>query len=454
MVELLKLFEQASGQKVSVEKSSVFFSTNVIPYNRINICQVLLMNEADMHSKYLGLPNLLGQKKSVLLGFLKEKLENKIRVWERNLVSKSGQEILIKMVGQALPTYAMSVFLLPMELIRSLEKMLTKYWWNSTQRGKNKIHWASWEKLCKHKSIGGLDFRDFRSFNLAMLGKQGWRFLTNPDSLVSRVYKAKYFRNENFLDAQLGASPGFTWRSIWEAREVVSSGVCWKISSGEHISITGQPWLAKTDNAYITTVCESIQNGTVQGLMHTDRREWDQEVIKDVFNGRDQKCILETPIYDNGAEDTILWNHENSGTYSVKSAYRLIQRLKGVYNSEEKSKVLTYLWKIKAPPRVLNVVWRAVSRCLPTLLQLYQKRVPINTQCPVCLSGEESIFHILVLCPFAGSCWSQIFPGMHLPQVQDFESWLGAIFEMNDQNRNAEVVSVCWALWRARNDLV
>ena len=57
VVELLKLFEQASGQKISVEKSSVFFSTNVIPYNRNNICQVLSMNEADMHSKYLGLPN-------------------------------------------------------------------------------------------------------------------------------------------------------------------------------------------------------------------------------------------------------------------------------------------------------------------------------------------------------------------------------------------------------------
>lgn len=95
---------------------------------------------------------------------------------------------MIKMLGQSLPTYAMSVFMLPMELIKSIEKMLTKYWWNSTQKGKRKIHWASWEKLSKHKWMRGLDFRDFRSFNLAMLGKQGWRFLSNPDSLVYRVY--------------------------------------------------------------------------------------------------------------------------------------------------------------------------------------------------------------------------------------------------------------------------
>lgn len=83
-----------------------------------------------MSNKYLGLPNLLGQKKSVLLGFLKDKIENKIRTWERKPVSKSGQEILIKIVGQALPTYAISVFLLPMDLIKNIERMLTKYWWN------------------------------------------------------------------------------------------------------------------------------------------------------------------------------------------------------------------------------------------------------------------------------------------------------------------------------------
>lgn len=304
VLELLRLFEQASGQRISVEKSSVFFSSNIIPYNRFNICQVLMMKEADKNSKYLGLPNLLGQKKSVLLGFLKDKLEHKIRGWERKPVSKAGQEILIKMVGQSLPTYVMGVFLLPMDLVTKIEKMLTHFWWNSTQRGKNKIHWASWEKLCKHKSQGGMDFRDFRSFNLAMLGKQGWRFLSNPESLVSRVYKAKYFRNGNYLDSKLGANPSFTWRSIWEARELVSAGACWKIGTGSCIDIVGQPWLANTDNSFVTTVNQTLQQNKVQSLMHIHRREWDREVVQDLFNVRDQMCILETPICAD--EDTIV----------------------------------------------------------------------------------------------------------------------------------------------------
>ncbi|KAL8090281.1 hypothetical protein AgCh_039666 [Apium graveolens] len=330
--------------------SHMLFADDSYMYCKANTEEAGRVMELLRHNKYLGLPNLLGQKKSVLLGFLKDGIENKIRTWERKPVSKSGQEILIKMVGQALPTYAMSVFLLPMDLIKNIEKMLTKYWWNSTQRGNRKIHWASWEKLCKHKSTGGLDFRDFRSFNLAMLGKQGWRFLSNPDSLVSRVYKARYFREGNFLVAKLGANPSFTWRSVWEAREVVSAGACWQIRSGGDVNIIGQPWLANTGNPYISTECEAIQNNKVQGLMCIDKREWDKEVILDLFNRRDQKCILDTPISKNGSGDTIIWNLEKSGMYTVKSAYRLIQRMKGMFNMEERSKVLMKLWKLKAPP--------------------------------------------------------------------------------------------------------
>lgn len=44
-------------------------------------------------------------------------------------VSKGGKEVLIKSVAQSLPTYAMSVFLLPEEIIKDLERTISRYWW-------------------------------------------------------------------------------------------------------------------------------------------------------------------------------------------------------------------------------------------------------------------------------------------------------------------------------------
>ena len=72
------------------------------------------------------------------------------------------------------------------------------------------MHWRAWDELCKPKAAGGMGFRHFYAFNLAMLAKQGWRLLQNPESLVSRLLKAIYFPYSNFWDAQLGTSPSYT----------------------------------------------------------------------------------------------------------------------------------------------------------------------------------------------------------------------------------------------------
>lgn len=58
----------------------------------------------------------------------------------------------------------------------------------------------AWWKLCIPKGEGGMGFQDLYSFNLAMLAKQCWRLITDPDSLAARVLKAKYFPNGSILD--------------------------------------------------------------------------------------------------------------------------------------------------------------------------------------------------------------------------------------------------------------
>lgn len=79
---------------------------------------------------------------------------------------------MIKSVAQSLPSYVVGVFLLSLDIIKDFERTLSKYWLHSKGDGKG-IHWMSWTRMSRHKSTGGLGFRDFRDFNLAMLGKKG-----------------------------------------------------------------------------------------------------------------------------------------------------------------------------------------------------------------------------------------------------------------------------------------
>lgn len=131
VLELLHKFEVASGQKVNSMKSYVFLSSNPIAYNREDICLLLQMPEAGNHSTYLGLPNILGRNKSVILGFLKERVRKRIQNWDGKLLSGGGKEVLLKTVLQSLPTYVMGVFLLPLEFIKELERLMNRFWWRS-----------------------------------------------------------------------------------------------------------------------------------------------------------------------------------------------------------------------------------------------------------------------------------------------------------------------------------
>lgn len=68
--------------------------------------------------------------------------------------------------------------------------------------------------MCQLKEEGGMRFKDMGQFNIALLAKQKWRFITKPNSLISRVFKAKYFPISNFMHANLGNNPSYVWKSI------------------------------------------------------------------------------------------------------------------------------------------------------------------------------------------------------------------------------------------------
>ncbi|BFG24970.1 hypothetical protein CerSpe_112440 [Prunus speciosa] len=98
MVQLLNTYCRASGQQISLAKSTVFFSPSTPSNLGQQICHILGMPKVDDPGKYLGLPTIWGRSKREALLYIKERIMSKIQGWKQQLLSQAGREVLLKAV--------------------------------------------------------------------------------------------------------------------------------------------------------------------------------------------------------------------------------------------------------------------------------------------------------------------------------------------------------------------
>lgn len=347
----------------------------------------------------------------------------------------------------------MSVYLLPVELCQDIERMMCKFWWRSNANKDKAIHWMSWENMSKKKSIGGLGFRCVRDFNLALLGKQAWRLISQPDMLVSKIFKSRYYPDTSFLHANLGGNPSYIWRSILESQSLLKQGLVCRIGGGNSVFILNKPWLPDANDPYVRSVSNDLQNIRVSSLMNYSENQWNRDLILNMFEARDVSLILAIPM-NISENDSWYWKFEKFGDYSVKSAYRRIRELKENNRNEDNSGFWKQLWNLKIPPKIKHFMWRALSENLPTKVNLRSKRVEIDVWCPACQGDAESVIHTLVACPFAVDCWNISGIAAVRGDFQRFSYWFQVLLKKASRQEIHRAAAICWMIWKSRNDLV
>ncbi|XP_019181386.1 PREDICTED: uncharacterized protein LOC109176409 [Ipomoea nil] len=362
--QCLEHYEKLSGQSINFHKSSICFSKNTGEEVREEVSALLGVAQAVDFGKYLGLPSFVGRNKR--------------------------------------------------------QRTMNRYYWN--KGGAGGIHWMAWDRLSKPKTAGGLGFKDLRAFNLAMLGKQGWRFLTKPESLVAKVYKARYFPKTDFKNAAIGNNPSYCWRSIMAAHSLVCGGVRRRIGNESKVS----------------------------GLMDQDTHAWDLDILHDIFDPQDANRIRRVPICPD-YEDTWYWYKEHNGLYSVKSAHRQIV---GEIQNTTTFEKWPALWKLDVPPRWKTFLWRALSGVLPTTTALVSRRVDVDLACPMCLDFNEDVMHCLIECQYACHVWDESSLIISSVHGGSFVEWFQNAMIVLTMDVLIQVVAVLYHLWNARNSVV
>jgi hypothetical protein len=213
ILNCLTKFSTWSGQKVNIEKSSLFLNKNSTTTILNSIHSILKLKSIPTNAKHLGLP----------IFFLKNK---NLASTNAKLLSQAARTTLIQTVANSILSYAMSLFYLPKSFCHNIDSILKKNWWDFPQDKSHNLSLFSWDKIYSPKAVGGLSLRSLEYQNISLLSKLGWNMLHDRGLFWVEVLVSKYLRNEQFFNSKPSPTDSWLWKGILKCMPFVQKGAC------------------------------------------------------------------------------------------------------------------------------------------------------------------------------------------------------------------------------------
>nr|XP_027103028.1 uncharacterized protein LOC113724320 [Coffea arabica] len=185
--------------------------------------------------------------------------------------------------------------------------------------------------------------------------------------------------------------------------------------------------------------------------------------------GEDAEHILNIPLSIAERGDCLVWNHCNTGHYTVASGYKYLQQVKrkrreesnkgtGCSYQQANGKLWNTFWKLPIKYKLKIFVWKCINNGIPTKAQIFHRTRRGESICCGCGEKEESIEHILLQCKIAKEIWK--FALVNWDGLEDqtgcFKQWwtsmmMQARTRQGGEDHIALTVNVLWQIWKARN---
>jgi hypothetical protein len=106
----LELFCGGSGQRINLDKSSIFFGSRCSDAVKVRVKQKLGVQSEALHETYLGMPTEVGRSPVRTFKFLLHRIWQRMNGCSDRPLSRARTETFLKSIIQAIPTYVMSCF--------------------------------------------------------------------------------------------------------------------------------------------------------------------------------------------------------------------------------------------------------------------------------------------------------------------------------------------------------
>jgi hypothetical protein len=143
VTRIMDLFCNMSGQQISHEKTSIFFSKNVSRAKRDRLVFLSRFRETSVLGKYLGVPLTGRAPKKADYNYIIEQVTAKLTAWKAKHLSFAGRVTLAKSVIEAIPIYPMMTAMIPQSCIDEIQKLQRKFIWGELDN-ERKYHAVNW----------------------------------------------------------------------------------------------------------------------------------------------------------------------------------------------------------------------------------------------------------------------------------------------------------------------
>ncbi|OMO55679.1 reverse transcriptase [Corchorus capsularis] len=468
LFDIIQVYSAASGQLINLDKSSLIFSANTPADIRQDLARCLQIREAENPGIYLGFRSTWGKTKCGALSYIKEKVEARLKSWKQQLLSLAGKEILIKAVASSIPAYVMMCFKFPKKVCADINSMVANFWWGQ-QDNEKRIHWVSWEKMTLPKEEGGMGFKELEAFNRALLAKQIWRILENPEAMWVKVLKGIYFPNADIMTAKKGARASWSWQSLLEGRNFIKEHLVWQVGDGKQVQIWHDNWIPEVGMLNIPEDMLQDRPEQVSELIEPSQKQWNLTEIDDLISPVERKAICSIPLGIVERTDKRIWPFTKTGQYSVKSGYYKLKNFDGCIQIGQKAstshlidrKIWKFMWSINCPPKIKVFLWRCVRNVIPTLWGLYRRGCHLNGVCGICGQEVETVEHLLLTCDWTRGVWFSICGLMIDKQsITSFDVWLWNLCNSLQESLDeampmiSMIAFTCWIIWKSRCEVL
>ncbi|GKA86143.1 RNA-directed DNA polymerase, eukaryota, reverse transcriptase zinc-binding domain protein [Tanacetum coccineum] len=324
-----------------------------------------------------------------------------------------GRLSFIKSVLGNLPTYYMSIYLMPVSIRNKLESMRRNFFIGGDLEEK-RMSWVKWKKCLASKQEGGLGIGSILGLNNGLLFKWIWRFLNKPSDLWARVIQCIYGLDGGIHTALSNSQKRTTWGTIvhlitslkQKGMDLIS--LCSrKIGNGANTRFWADTWCGKQPLKELFPriyLLDSNKNCTVADrVCSMDRSTFLRRNPRggvEAFQFTNLKSTIEC-ISLTDQRDSWHWVLGSPMGFSVASVRLLIDS-----RTLDTNNVATR-WNRSIPIKVNVFLWRLKLNKLPSRVNLDRRGIEVDSiLCPSCLEDIETVNYSFFNCRLAKDLWA------------------------------------------------